>query len=237
MKLFTALVLLLVFSFGAVSQNDSVKQHKIDSLTLKLQKDSLHTFRFKLLRPYANIDNRPSFLKSRPSNFNGLQLGVILNEYHTLGFGLYILNRASRINSPIKKDYRLHALRYYTLFYEYMLVNKRYFEVDLPFELGYGSYKATYTDSSSVPFVSGTLYPNFLPVSAGVKFVLKPVKWVGLSLIVGYRYFMEEKSILEFNNFFFPIGVWVDFRQVYRDVKFYGFQRKRYRRRLAELNS
>lgn len=234
MKFFVALSLLFAFGYNSYTQTDSIRQHKIDSLTLKLQRDSLHTFRFKTLRPYGNIDNRNSFIKNRPANFNGYQLGVIVNEYHTFGIGFYRLNSATRINSPVKEGYKLRALRYNTVFYEYMLVNKRYFEVDLPFELGYGSYQVRYTDSAAAIY-DKNIYPSFLPLSAGIKFIGKPVRWIGLSVMVGYRYFIEEKRILDFNNLFFPLGIWIDFRQVYRDIKYYGVQKKRYRRAVKEL--
>lgn len=235
MKFVAALVSILLFGGTLTAQNDSIKKHKVDSLTLKLQADSLHTFRFKTLRPYGNIDNRNSLFRSKPSNFNGYQLGVIVNEYHTFGVGFYALNSASRSNSPVKKGYSLRNLRYNTVFYEYLLFNKRYYEVDLPFELGYGSYHARYTDTS-MAIVNKNIYPSFLPLSAGVKFVVKPVRWIGLSLMIGYRYFIEKKDILEFNNLFFPVGIWVDFRQVYRDIKYYGFQKKRYRRAVKEIS-
>lgn len=212
------------------AQNDALrKQQRIDSLSTKLYNDSLHTYRYKKVRPYGNIDNRNSFLKNRTSNFNGYQLGVIFDEYHTFGLGFYQLNRVTRLNAPVKRGYELRNLRYTTVFYEFMLVNKKYFEMDLPFEIGYGRYRALFTDSSAAIF-SQPVTPSFLPLAGGVKFIGKPVRWFGLSLMVGYRYIFQEESILELNNLYFPLGVWVDLRQIYRDIKFYGFQRKRYRR-------
>lgn len=231
---FYALFLCFLISFCGWAQQDVARQQKIDSLTLKLKNDSLRTYRFKTLRPYGNIDNRTSFLIKRPSNFNGYQLGLIVNEYHTFGFGFYRLNQATSRNAAVKTGYKLRSLTYNTAFYEYMLVNKRFYEVDLPFEMGYGSYRASFTDSSAAIY-DKKVAPSFLPLSAGVKFIAKPVRWIGLSVMVGYRYFIQEANILEFNNLFFPLGVWVDFRQVYRDIKYYGVQKKRYRRAVKAI--
>src|SRR6218665_1633894 len=108
------------------------RKTQVDSLTRKLIADSMYTYRFKKLRPYGNIDNRNSFY--RPSNFTGFQLGAIVNEYHTFGIGFYQLNRATRAKATVNAGYNLRGLRYNTLFYEYLLVNKRYLEIDLPFE-------------------------------------------------------------------------------------------------------
>ncbi len=230
MKRFIALAIFFSSICICHAQEISVlKKHRIDSLTRKLIADSMHTYRFKTLRPYGNIDNRNSFY--RPSNFTGFQLGVIVNEYHTFGIGFYRLNQARRAGATVNAGYNLRALSYNTVFYEYLLFNKRFYEVDLPFELGYGSYRARYSDTLH-PKYNHIIAPSFLPLSAGVKFIAKPVRWIGLSLMAGYRYFIEtgKERVLDFNNFFYPVGVWVDLRQVYRDIKYFGVQKKRYRR-------
>lgn len=234
MRLFFALMFLITVIYVHAQNDAPLKQQRIDSLTTKFLKDSLHTYRYKIVRPYGNIDNRNSFLKNRASNFNGYQLGVIFDDYHTFGIGFYQLNRATRLNAPVKSGYQLRNLRYTTIFYEFMLVNGKYFEMDLPFEIGYGSYKALFTDSSDAVY-NRPVSPSFLPLAGGVKFIGKPVRWIGVSVMIGYRYIFQEASILELNNLYFPFGIWVDLRQVYRDVKFYGFQRKRYRRAVRAI--
>lgn len=229
MKFLATLSILFLCTGSAMGQRYSRQKTKIDSLTRKLIADSMYTYRFKVLRPYGNIDNRNSFY--RPSNFTGFQLGVIVNEYHTFGVGLYQLNQATKAKATVNAGYSLQSLRYNTVFYEYLLFNKRYYEVDLPFELGYGSYRARYSDTLN-PFYNRSIRPSFIPLSAGIKFIAKPVKWIGLSLMAGYRYFIEtgRDRVLDFNNLFYPIGIWVDLREIYRDIKYYGVQKKRYRR-------
>jgi hypothetical protein len=234
MKLLIALGLICVCMGNVMGQVYGRRKTQIDSLTRKLIADSMYTYRFKKLRPYGNIDNRNSFY--RPSNFTGFQLGVIVNEYHTFGIGFYQLNQATRAKATVNEGYSLRALRYNTVFYEYLLFNKRYFEVDLPFELGYGTYRARHTDTSSLNY-GKTIMPSFVPLSAGIKFIAKPVKWLGISLMVGYRYFIEtgQDLVLDFNNLYYPVGVWVDFREIYRDIKYFGFQKKRYRREVKKI--
>ena len=115
MRFFITVLLILFFAKLSFAQNESIKKHKLDSLKSKLRTDSLYTFRFKTLRPYGNIDNRNSF--NKPSNFNGYQLGVIVNEYHTFGLGFYRLNRAPNARATLKEGYQLNGLSYNTVFY------------------------------------------------------------------------------------------------------------------------
>lgn len=53
--------------------------------------------------------------------------------------------------------------------------------------------------------------------------------------MVGYRYFLQQDKVLDFDGFFFPVGVWLDLRQVYRDIKYYGVQKKRYHREVKKI--
>ena len=96
MRFFLAFLLLFVFAGNSIAQNDSIKKRKVDSLTFKLKKDSLHTFRFKTIRPFANYDNRNSFIRDKPVNFKGIQLGVMLNERHVFGLGYYTITQESQ---------------------------------------------------------------------------------------------------------------------------------------------
>jgi len=232
MKFVSALLIILLAQLS-FSQNHFLKKQKLDSLRAQLTADSVHTFRFKKIRPYGNIDNRNSF--NKPSNFTGYQLGVIVNEYHTFGLGLYYLNSAPNASiATLRRGYRLSRLGYSTVFYEYLLYNKKHFEIDLPFEIGYGEYRARIVDTLNTKYNEGFVR-SYLPLSAGVKFIARPIRWIGFSVMVGYRHFFEKKQVLDFNGFYFPLGVWVDLRQVYRDIKYYAFQKKRYKREVKKV--
>src|SRR3954463_14282307 len=100
MRFFPALFLVLVVAGSTLAQTPALKQQQLDSLSAQLIKDSLYTYRFKTLRPYANIDNRNSFISKRPANITGFQLGVVVNEFHIFGLGIYNLNSKSRNAAP-----------------------------------------------------------------------------------------------------------------------------------------
>src|SRR4051812_2363230 len=103
MRLFFLIPALLLFQVS-IAQIDSLSPEKkleeknlrLDSLNLKLLKDSMHIYRFQKLRPYIGIDNRNSFVNNQPVNFKGLQFGVILNEKHIIGLGFYAMSQNSK---------------------------------------------------------------------------------------------------------------------------------------------
>ena len=235
-------LLIFLFSFLSagisIAQSDSLKKRKIDSLTVKFKKDSLHTFRFKTIRPFANYDNRNSFIRDKPVNFKGIQLGVMLNERHVFGLGYYTMTDESQ--RPLRTQEQAVAynrylnLSYYTLFYQFVLMDKRFLEIDLPFEIGAGKYTSKLQNPLTNEF-SRINSKAIFPMGAAFQVVLKPVRWVGFSFMGGYRYVYDENVNLNFNGLYYSFGLWVDIRQIYRDIKFYGFVKKNYKKKVHEI--
>ncbi len=236
-----ALYFVLYLSTAATycySQND-IKQRKIDSLTLKFKTDSAHIFRFKVVRPFAAIDNRNSFIKDKPVNVKGFQLGVILKEKHTIGFGVYSLRNSSKQNISNKNDNKVPvkrslSLKYMTLFYQYVIVDTRFFELDLPLEVGLGSYHVRSEDTIAHKILADQKGGTMI-TGGGVNIILKPFKWIGVSGTAGYRISLDKNPNINFSGAYYSYGVWVDLRQIYRDVRYYGFTRKKYRRRVKTM--
>ena len=226
----------LIFIFSifqiVVAQQYIPSKIKIDSLTKKLEADSAHTYRFKKLRPYLNADSRNSFNPTNLTNISGLQYGVRVNEYHTFGIGLYTLSRFSTNNTPIDAIFKINSLGYMNLFYEYILLNKKYYRLSLPFEVGVGGFEGKSLDTLST---KTNILKLFVPLGAAAKFVVKPVRWMGISTMIGYRYIPYKQNLVDYDGLYYSVGVWVDFRQIYRDIKYYGVQNKRYRRQVKSI--
>jgi hypothetical protein len=233
--LFYILCLAASFTYG----QNSLQQQRIDSLTVKFKKDSAHIYRFKKLRPFAAIDNRNSFTKDGPLNVKGFQLGVILKEKHTVGFGIYSLQNSSKQNVTTKNEKSIPAKRnltlsYLTLFYQYVIIDKRFFELDLPLEVGLGGYHITLEDTFAHKIITDKR-GGLSVTSGGVNMIFKPVRWVGVSGTFGYRIALDKNPNLNFSGAYYSIGLWVDLRQIYRDTRFYGFTRKKYRREIKKI--
>ncbi len=240
-------ILFFYYFFSSVviaqDQQTNVKSkhsRAIDSLAQKLRIDSAHTYRFKKFRPYLSIDNRNSFIKSVPVNFRGFQFGLIFKENHTLGLGFYrIIQNSQR---PVKtKDNKTNtivnqylSLNYTTFFYQYAIYKKRFWEIDIPFEIGFGRADLKIEDSLTKTTLRHDIIP-ILPLGCGLQVIFKPVKWVGVSFMGGYRYVQDKDKRLNFNGTYYSIGLWIDFRQIYRDIKYYGFIKKRYHRKIKTL--
>ena len=235
-------ILYLFFSIimvASVFAQNLNRQSQLDSLKNKLSADSAHTYRFKKYRPYFAFDNRRSFIRETPVNFRGLQFGLIFKQRHTMGLGIYrILQSSTRPVKSRDKDNFLVTqylnLNYSTFFYEFTIINKHYFKIDLPLEIGIGRARISLVDSITQTVVKNDEI-GIIPIGTGLQFVLKPFKWIGLSTMGGYRYVSEKGRNINFNGFYYSIGVWLDLRQIYRDVKFYGFQRRKYLRELKKL--
>jgi len=235
MRFFLIASFIIFLSGNFFSQISSEKRHQIDSITEKLHSDSLQTFRYKLLRSYANISNQQSFIASRPADIITYQLGVCINDRHTIGLSFDHLNKFTQSHVPEKSGFNVPVLKYYSLIYRYTVVHKRFYKIDIPCEIGLGSYRSSITDTSIKVNFNPDKKTNYVPLSTGIKTVLKPVQWIGVSLMAGYRYVLDKNGVLNLNTFFYSIGIWVDFRQTYRDLKYYGYQKKKYKRTVKRI--
>ncbi|MDX2172846.1 MAG: hypothetical protein SFY56_06985 [Bacteroidota bacterium] len=228
----------LIFNvFTGLAQNDSIAVHpnKLDSITSKFRKDSAHLYRFQKIRPYLNFDNRNSVVTNVPVNVRGFQLGAVLYRKHTTGLGFYTIKDKSSINVKSIFDNQdvliTTRLNYFTTFYQYALVAKRFFEIDIPIETGIGKFNIN-TKSEDDEHIVLQKKGWFAFVGTGIKTVIKPVKHIGISGIIGYRFVEDIFTNINFNGLYYSVGVWVDIRQIYRDIRFYGFMRPKYHKAL-----
>jgi hypothetical protein len=221
------------------SQNISDKRQLYrDSLTTKLKADSIHIFRFQKYRPYLNLDQRYSFPKDAPINVNGLQLGVLINNKHAVGLGGYQITEDARQKTKTRTDKdilvnRKLDMNYLTFFYQYTLIDRRFFELDLQAESGVGKYNLKFYDiqtnilkaeRSAVVFVEGI----------GPQLTFKPFRWVGVNTMIGYRFTFEKNANLNFNGAYYSYGVWLDIRQIIRDCRYYLVKKPKYKKLFSE---
>ena len=220
---------------------DTIKRHRIDSLITKLHNDSAHIYRFRKVRPFFSLDNRNSFIKDAPVNVQGIQLGVLLKEKYTVGLGYYIIRTSAKQKLTTKNEKNISAnrtlnLNYLTAFYQYAIIDKRYFELDLPFEVGLGGYDVKLTDVVTNKLIvdrkGGTII-----LGGGVGLIVKPLKWIGITGSAGYRYALDNNPNVNFSGFFYSYGVWVGLGSIYRDVRYCGIKRKKCRSHIRYILS
>lgn len=137
--------------------------------------------------------------------------------------------RASRRLNDSRTIDRYLLLNYATFFYQYVMLDKRFLEIDVPLEIGFGKFTNKQIDTDNGDVIlneSGVI----VPTGAGLQFVLKPFRWIGFSTTGGYRYVLDKNVDLDFNGLYYSFGLWLDIRQIYREIKFFGYTRKDYRR-------
>lgn len=233
-------IFLILFIFLSFILEAQKKSRQLDSLHVKFINDSAHCFRFKPVRPFFSLDNRHSFIKDAKVNVNGVQLGIILYDRHLVGYGLYGLQKSSRQGITSKNEKHIVAIRdlklsYLTAFYQYTILNHRYLQLDLPLEIGLGSYQLNLLDTLTNAPIAPERKGGIVVTGGGASIILKPTKWLGLTGMAGYRGVLDGNANLNFNGAFYSYGIWLDLRQIYRDIKFYGFIRKKYNRKVKAL--
>ena len=234
------LIIILFPPFFAFSQNLSDKQlHQKDSLHEKLIADSARIFRFQKVRPFLNIDQRNSFIRDAPINIYGLQLGVILHERHGLGLGGYTITSTGKqkVKTKINKDLdvtRVLDMKYITLFYQYTVVDKRFFEIDLQAEFGGGVFHTKLYDTKTWKLLFDRS-ANLAVTGIGPQLTIKPLPWIGISGMAGYRFTFEKNANLNFNGLYYAYGLWFDVRQTIRDIRYYLIKKPAYKRHLHHI--
>ena len=152
--------------------------------------------------------------------------------------GFYNINQSSKkpiavIDGTVSAK-KMLTMNYFTFFYQYTVIDKKYFELDIPVEIGLGGCTISYSDSAlhkTYRQSSGAI----IPLGIGLQGIVKPIKWVGLSVLIGYRMVAEKSVGQNFNGVYSSIGLNFDLRQIVRDTKYYWFKRKSYTRHVRKI--
>lgn len=192
-----------------------VRSESTDSLRKAFSRDSLKIYEPKKFTLYLALDFRNSFIGNKFLSFVGPQAGVTINNRHTVGFSFYFLNKFSPFQSDKLSAYSFEKINYASALYQYILYDSKHFDILIPTEIGYGSYKAK--EEKTGNFVSS----NIVPFGTGVRLVILPHKWVGLKVGGGYSFVWEETKNFALEGLNFSIGIKVDLRQLYLDFRYY----------------
>lgn len=221
------LLFCLLFSLEmvpVVAQRDINKRTEIDSLRASFRRDSARIYGFKKIRPFVNYHERNSIENPKTINFFGPQFGMLLHERHITGLGIYFstpnTKKPFNILDGNKEAIKRIDITYMTAFYQYILLQYRFFEFHLPVEIGFGTLNASYFNTSSELY--RTSKNNFLISAASAQFIFKPLKWLGLSAIYGYR--LAQEHIID--GTFYAVGVWIGLKPLLMDINYLKRKRK-----------
>jgi hypothetical protein len=203
-----------------------------DTLHRRLMRDSAIIYRVTNARPYGKLENRRTFFNGSPVNFYGAMVGAILYQRHVVSGGFYALSRESRDPVIVPKEgiyQQLNRASFVNFSYQYILINRRYLQIQLPLEAGYGSYRMRVRHLDD-PLV--TEEGRFMPMAVGLQFIIRPFTAVGVSLTLGHRFSPIDASALSLSGEYYAFGLWADARQIYRDMRYWK-KKRAYRRELA----
>lgn len=192
-------------------------------------KDSIHIMRVKLVRPQFRLDNRNFFYKNQTLNLSGFDVGVLLKDKLRLTLGYYSLSNNltayEKIIDDVKYERQL-KLQYGSLNTEIIYRNTRYLSLGMPLEFGFGSNALQYNNAETGAVNSRQL--GFVIMSDfGLSATFKPIRWIGLKGIIGYRktLFNQVKDF-RFDGLFTSIGLNIDIREIVKDIQMFNLKRK-----------
>jgi hypothetical protein len=201
-------------------------------------KDSTHIVRVKLVRPQFRFDNRTIFIKGQTLNINGFDAGVLLKEKLRLTLGYYTsvknINKERETIDNIEFE-REANLNYGSINVEFIYKNTRYISLGMPLDFNFGKNTLAYTNviSGEQQMASGFAFMTDFGLSA----ILKPIRWIGIKGILGYRKtVINQVKGARNDGFFTSIGIYVDINEVAKDIRMFKLKKK-YRKNKNNLET
>ena len=148
--------------------------------------------KIKKAKLYFAFDASRSFLAEPNVKFNGLKLGVELQEKHRLGIAFYGLSeqvrfkgRLDRNEYPTATDTLFFNFNYLSVFYDYVWLRTKRWELTSPIHLGSGNIELSYRDTARTN--QRYLSTSALMVGFGGSAQFKVFRWFALGTGAGYR--------------------------------------------------
>jgi len=207
--------------------NGAFSQKKYNKKQFK--KDSIAIMKPPLMRIQLRIDNKLTFYKGDSYNIQGFDAGILLKEKIRLTLGYYSLNDELSDYSRTQDNgyFNRHLnLKYASTNIEFVYFNSRFFTFGIPFEFGFGENKLTYTPSQNdLTLITSKGFVSIL--DAGASAIFKPIRWVGLRTVVGYRKtLLNQVSGSKLDGVFVSFGIAVNLHEIRRDVRMFLLKKK-----------
>lgn len=190
--------------------------------------DSTVVHKKKEIKPtklYFAFDARRSFVLDNKVKLNGIKIGIELYEKHRLGLGFYAMQEPVKFVGKIDKmefkdatDTLFFNFNYSGLFYDYIWLRTKRWELTTPLHLGAGGIQLNYLDTlghrNPTPFIKGGSY--VLGVGGSVQF--KIWRWLALGSGGGYRKMLtkEENIKRPLNAPYYQFQVKILLGEIYR---------------------
>jgi hypothetical protein len=192
-------------------------------------KDSIAIVQRGIVRPQLRLDNRVTLHKKQSLTMNGIDAGVLLKEKLRLTVGFYHLSDHLNAYSTIvdgAEVRRIIKLNYGSFNTEYFYLNTRFISLGLPLDFGFGTTELSYRNTSNNE-VFGRESGLVLLTDFGLSAIFKPIRWIGVKGVAGYRKLLINPiKGFNFDGFFMSIGLNLDLREIIKDVSLYRLKKK-----------
>jgi hypothetical protein len=198
-----------------------------DTVTVPHQKRSI--------KPTTDFDQRFSSIRDTRVNIWGQRFGILINEKFKIGVGGYFLNDKLKNKIIYEGDsYIKRNLTFATAYIEPFLIRKTYYEFSIPFEAGFGKAHSRIFNSETNSFIvseKNFFFPSGTGLSLSLKFPairgFKPLSWIGINFLAGYRYdFFESIFKTDFDGPFFSISGAIFLDRISDDYKAHKEKKK-----------
>lgn len=192
-------------------------------------KDSIEITRVKLIRPQLKFDNRINFYGSQALPITGFDAGVLLSEKLRLTLGYYNMNNSLKNKAYSKNDTAygtLLHLEYGSINTELIYKDTRFFSLGMPLEIAAGMN--TFRDKNITENkVLTTRTGALIFVNFGLSGTFKPMRFLGLKAIVGYRKVAyNQVKDFSFDGLFTSIGLNVDVHALTTEIRMFRLEKK-----------
>lgn len=203
-----------------------------DSISSQFIKDSLQIAKPGILRPQFRFDNRISFHEGQALSISGFDAGILMINKLRLTLGYYRMqNRLKSYDETIDDQEfgRIVHMDYGSLNTELIYKDTRFISWGMPLEIGAGQNTIQDKNITTGEVLSartgGLLFVNF-----GLSGTYKPMRFLGLKVMVGYRKVaINQVKDFNYDGFFTSIGLNVDVRSVVVVVKMLRLKKKYHR--------
>jgi hypothetical protein len=192
-------------------------------------KDSLEIVRVKLVRPQFKFDNRVTFYDGRPLSITGLDAGVLLSEKLRITLGYYSMDdelKGEAFTTDGQDFGRFLKMKYGSLNTEFIYKDTRFLSLGMPVEIAAGMNtleNKNITKNVLISRQSGAIvFVNF-----GMSATFKPMRFLGLKGMIGYRKVAYNQiDNFKLDGFFTSIGLNIDIHAIVTDVRMYRLMKK-----------
>lgn len=191
------------------------------------------------IQPAFDFDQRFYFTKDWRQNIWGYRGGIIVNKKYKLGIGAYYENDKQffATTSSLAKSFNCispfnlqQKLVMGCIYYEPFLYRAELWETSIVSELGFGHVKQEYIFDNyhKLSFANkGSIIPLGIGWSLNLKGPIlpkfKPISWIGLNLMAGYRTDILYNSVAntDFNGWYWSLSGAFFLDRISSDVKEY----------------